>query len=90
MKPTYAQVTQVAAWRTPDGELFATAQEANIHAARLQFFHYYNHDNAIHGAETGDRVDERDMAQWLQENRTAVLEFLLLTAQQQKEASHAV
>ena len=78
MKPA-TQVIQVLAWRTADGQLFNSTQEANAHAAHLQFFRYYNHDNAIHGAETGDRVDERDMAQWLQENRAAILEFLAAT-----------
>lgn len=79
MNPTHAQVTQVTAWRTQDGELFATAHEANAHAAHLRFLRYYNHDNAIHGAQTGDLVDERDVAQWLQENRAAILEFLAAT-----------
>ena len=75
MKPAN-QVIEVLAWRTNDGQLFNGVQEANAHAAHLLFFRDYNHDNAIHGAETGDRVDERDMAQWLQENRAAILEFL--------------
>ena len=79
MKTTHAQVIQVVAYRTNDGQLFNSAQEANAHAAYLSFLHWYCHDNAIHGAETGDRVDERDMAQWLQENRAAILEFLAAT-----------
>ena len=35
-KPTQAKVTQVAAWRTSDGELFAAVQEANTCANSIQ------------------------------------------------------
>lgn len=89
MKPTHAQVTQVAAWRTQDGELFATAHEANAYAAKLNFVKWHCSGNGlreIHGA----LIDGHDVADWLTDNRTAVLEFLLLTAAQQQEASHAV
>lgn len=88
MKPTHTQVTQVAAWRTQDGELFATAHEANAHAAKLNFIHWYRHDNQIHGAQTGDPVDGRDLAAWLIDNRAAVLELLL--SYEPKEPRYAV
>ena len=78
MKPAN-QVIEVLAWRTNDGQLFNGVQEANAHAASISFLNWYRHGNAIHGAETGDRVDERDMAQWLQETRAAILEFLAAT-----------
>ena len=83
MKPTHAQVTQVSAWRTQDGELFATAQEANIYAAKLNFVSWYRSGNGLLVA------DGHDVADWLTDNRTAVLEFLLLTAAQQNDAQRA-
>ena len=89
MNPTHAQVTQVTAWRTQDGELFATAQEANAYAAKLNFVKWYRSGNGlreIHGAV----IDVHDVVDWLIDNRAAVLEFLLLKAAQQKEAQHAV
>lgn len=76
MKPA-TQVIQVLAWRTNDGQLFNSTQEANAHAASISFLNWYRHGNEIHGAQTGDPVDGRDLAQWLTENRTAVLAFLL-------------
>ncbi len=76
---TANQVIQVLAWRTNDGQLLNSTQEANAHAAYLSFLHWYCHDNAIHAAATGDKVDCLDMAQWLQENRAAILEFLAAT-----------
>ena len=90
MKPTHPQVTQVTAWRTVDGHLHDSAQKANAHAAHLAFLNWYHHDNQLHSAQTGDRVDGRDLADWLTDNRTAVMEFLMLTADAQKEAGHAV
>lgn len=78
MKPA-TQVTQVLAWKTADGQLHDSAAQANAHAAYLSFLHWYCHDNAIHAAATGDKVDCLDMAQWLQENRAAILEFLAAT-----------
>lgn len=83
MKPTHAQVTQVSAWRTQDGKLFATAQEANAYAAKLNFFHYYSQGNQLYSHDDGV-VMSADMAAWLAYNRTAILEFLLLTAAQKK------
>jgi hypothetical protein len=77
MKTTHAQVTQVVAYRTNDGQLFNSAQEANAHAASISFLNWYRHGNEIHGAQTGDPVDGRDLAEWLTDNRTAVLAFLL-------------
>lgn len=89
MKPTHAQVTQVAAWRTSDGELFATANEANAHAAKLNFVGWYRIGNGLI-KEGSTFVNGHNVADWLTDNRTAVLEFLLLTADAQKEAGHAV
>ncbi len=85
---TATQVIQVLAWRTSDGELFAAVQEANAHAAHLAFLDWYHHDNQIHGAQTGDPVDGRDLAQWLIDNRAAVLELLL--SYEPKEPRYAV
>lgn len=89
MKPTHAQVTQVAAWRTSDGELHATAQEANAHAVKLNFIHWYRRGGGL-VKEEDVFLNAHDVADWLADNRTAVLEFLLLTADAQKEAGRAV
>ncbi len=89
MKPTHAQVTQVVAYRTQDGELFATAQEANAHAAKLNFIHWYRRGGGL-VKEEDVFLNAHDVADWLADNRTAVLEFLLLTADAQKEAGRAV
>ncbi|MFW9596012.1 MAG: hypothetical protein ACMV1D_11035 [Macromonas sp.] len=86
MKPTQAQVTQVAAWRTEDGELFATAQEANAHAAKLNFIHWYRRGGGL-VKEDSIFLNAHDVADWLTDNRTAVLEFLLTSAHQ--EPRHA-
>lgn len=83
------QVTQVVAYRTQDGELFATAQEANAHAAKLNFIHWYRRGSGLI-KEGNTFVNGHDVADWLADNRTAVLEFLLLTADAQKEAGRAV
>lgn len=90
MKPTHAQVTQVAAWRTEDGELFATAQEANMHAAKLDFIHWYRRSGGLVKEDNIFFLNAHDVADWLTDNRTAVMEFLLLTADAQKEAGRAV
>lgn len=87
MKQHAPQVTQVAAWRTQDGELFATAQQANAHAARLNLLHWYRSGNAIRSAVTDEAVCAHDVADWLLDNRAAVLEFLLTSAHQ--EPRHA-
>lgn len=79
MKPTHAQVTQVAAWRTQDGELHATAQEANAHAAKLNFIHWYRRSGGL-VKEENIFLNAHDVADWLADNRTAVLEFLLTAA----------
>ena len=89
MKPTHAQVTQVSAWRTQDGELFSTAHEANAYAAKLNFVSWYRSGNGLREIH-GIVADGHDVADWLIDNRTAILEFLLLTEAQQKEARHAV
>lgn len=85
---TATQVTQVLAWKTADGQLFNGVQEASAHAARLAFLHWYRHNNQIHGAQTGDPVDGRDLAEWLIDNRAAVLELLL--SYEPKEPRYAV
>lgn len=89
MSTTHAQVTQVSAWRTQDGELFATAQEANAYAAKLNFVSWYRSGNGLREIY-GAVIDGHDVVDWLIDNRAAVLEFLLLKAAQQKEARHAV
>lgn len=85
---TANQVTQVLAWKTADGQLHDSAAQANAHAAKLNFIHWYRHDNQIHGAQTGDPVDGRDLAAWLIDNRAAVLELLL--SYEPKEPRYAV
>ncbi|MFW9595544.1 MAG: hypothetical protein ACMV1D_08605 [Macromonas sp.] len=87
MKPTHAQVTQVAAWRTQDGELFATAQEANAHAAKLNFIHWYRRGSGL-VKEENIFLNANDVADWLIDNRTAVLELLL--SYEPKEPRYAV
>lgn len=82
MKPTHAQVTQVVAYRTDDGELFNTAAEASAHVAHLQFLRWYSKGNQIHGAVTGDLVDGRDLVEWLADNRSAVLDLLLIRTEE--------
>ena len=89
MSTTHAQVTQVSAWRTQDGELFATAHEANAYAAKLNFIHWYRRSGGL-VKEDNIFLNAHEVADWLTDNRTAILEFLLLTAAQQKEARHAV
>ncbi|MFW9595615.1 MAG: hypothetical protein ACMV1D_08970 [Macromonas sp.] len=76
-KATLAQVTQVVAYRTADGQLHATQAEANAHSARLSFIHWYRHnplgtDEAI--------VSGNDLVDWLNDNSTSILEFFLTTA----------
>ena len=87
MKPTHAQVTQVAAWRTNDGELFATAQEANAYAAKLNFIHWYRRSGGL-VKEDNIFLNAHDVADWLIDNRTAVLELLL--SYEPKEPRYAV
>ena len=77
MKPAN-QVTQVLAWKTEDGQLFNSTQEANAHAAKLNFVHWYSSYNGlreIHGAV----IDGHEVADWLTDNRAAILEFLAAT-----------
>ena len=87
MKPTHAQVTQVAAWRTEDGELFATTQEANAHAAKLNFIHWYRRSGGL-VKEENIFLNAHDVADWLIDNRAAVLELLL--SYEPKEPRYAV
>lgn len=87
MKPTHAQVTQVAAWRTEDGELFATAQEANAHAAKLNFIHWYRRSGGL-VKEENIFLNAHDVADWLLDSRAAVLELLL--SYEPKEPRYAV
>lgn len=87
MKPTHAQVTQVAAWRTEDGELFATAQEANAHAAKLNFIHWYRRSGGL-VKEEDVFLNAHDVADWLIDSRAAVLELLL--SYEPKEPRYAV
>lgn len=87
MKPTHAQVTQVSAYRTNDGELFATAKEANAHAAKLNFVDWYRRGNEL--VKEGDvYLNGHHVADWLTDNRTAVLELLL--SYEPKEPRYAV
>lgn len=87
MKPTHAQVTQVAAWRTQDGELHATAQEANAHAAKLNFIHWYRRGGGL-VKEEDVFLNAHDVADWLIDSRAAVLELLL--SYEPKEPRYAV
>lgn len=87
MKQPTPQVTQVAAWRTQDGELFATAHEANAHAAKLNFIHWYRRGSGLI-KEGNTFVNGHDVADWLTDNRTAVLELLL--SYEPKEPRYAV
>lgn len=81
------QVTQVTAWRTNDGELFATAQEANAHAAKLNFIHWYRRSGGL-VKEENIFLNAHDVADWLTDNRAAVLELLL--SYEPKEPRYAV
>ena len=83
---TATQVTQVLAWKTADGQLHDSAQQANAHAAHLAFLDWYHHDNQIHGAQTGDPVDGRDLAAWLIDNRAAVLDLLMARTDGERHA----
>lgn len=85
MKQPTPQVTQVAAWRTQDGELFATAHEANAHAAKLNFFHYYSQGNQLYSHDNGV-VMSADMAAWLADNRAAVLDLLMARTDWERHA----
>ncbi len=87
MKPTHAQVTQVVAYRTQDGELFATAQEANAHAAKLDFIHWSRRSGGLVKEEAVD-LNAHDVADCLTDNRAAVLELLL--SYEPKEPRYAV
>ena len=86
MNRTHAQVTQVLAWKTADGQLFNGVQEANAHAASISFLNWYRHGNEIHGAQTGDPVDGRDLAAWLIDNRAAVLDLLMARTDGERHA----
>lgn len=81
------QVTQVAAWRTNDGELHATAQEANAHAAKLNFVKWYRCGSGLI-KEENVFLNAHSVADWLIDNRTAVLELLL--SYEPKEPRYAV
>ena len=83
---TANQVIQVLAWRTNDGQLHDSAAQANAHAAHLAFLHWYHHNNQIHGAQTGDPVDGRDLAAWLIDNRAAVLDLLMARTDGERHA----
>ena len=87
MKQPAAQVTQVVAYRTQDGELFATAHEANMHAAKLNFIHWYRRSGGL-VKEEDVFLNAHDVADWLIDNRNAVLELLL--SYEPKEAQRAV
>lgn len=87
MKPTHAKVTQVVSYRTEDGELFATAQEANMHAAKLNFIHWYRRSGGL-VKEEDVFLNAHDVADWLIDNRNAVLELLL--SYEPKEPRYAV
>lgn len=87
MKQPTAQVTQVVAYRTQDGELHATAHEANAHAAKLNFVDWYRHGNEL--VKEGDvYLNGHHVADWLIDNRAAVLELLL--SYEPKEPRYAV
>ena len=81
------QVTQVAAWRTNDGELHATAQEANAHAAKLNFIHWYRRGGGL-VKEEDVFLNAHDVADRLLDSRAAVLELLL--SYEPKEPRYAV
>ena len=87
MKQPTPQVAQVTAWRTQDGELHATAQEANAHAAKLNFIHWYRRGGGL-VKEEDVFLNAHDVADWLIDNRTAVLELLL--SYEPKEPRYAV
>lgn len=78
MKPTHAQVTQVVAYRTNDGELHATAHEANAHAAKLNFIHWYRRGGGL-VKEEDVFLNAHDVADWLADNSTVILDFLIAT-----------
>lgn len=82
MKQPAAQVTQVVAYRTQDGELHATA-----HAAKLNFIHWYRRGGGL-VKEENIFLNAHDVADWLIDNRTAVLELLL--SYEPKEPRYAV
>lgn len=87
MKQPTPQVTQVVAYRTQDGELFATANEANAHAAKLNFIHWYRRGGGL-VKEEDVFLNAQDVADWLLDSRAAVLELLL--SYEPKEPRYAV
>ena len=87
MKPTHAQVIQVVAYRTNDGQLHDSAAQANAHAAKLNFIHWYRRSGGL-VKEEDVFLNAHDVADWLIDNRNAVLELLL--SYEPKEPRYAV
>lgn len=68
-------IKAVAAYQTADGEVFATPEQAMAWHARLNFQHYCDHGNHFHDADE-NVIPPMLLADWLADNRAAVLEFL--------------
>lgn len=65
---------KIEAYKTDDGEVFTSAEEARDHQARLDFAEWY-HGNKLYGNVAG-WVDFQDLVEWLNDHRDEVLRYL--------------
>lgn len=68
------EIVQTIAYRTADGAVFSTQAEARAHVAQIKFLNWYRY-NVMHVGN--EIVDYTDMAAWLTDNRSAVLDLLM-------------
>ncbi len=65
----------VTAYRTSDGALFSSLEQANLHQAKLDFGLWYA-ANALDGNYAGSKVSTETLFAWLFEHRDRVAELL--------------
>ena len=64
------KIEKVEAWKTPDGEIFATKEAAKARVRLLELIEIFE-EKSIHG-----KMAIKDFFELLRENKVSIIEFL--------------
>lgn len=70
-----SKIEEIKSWRTADGEVFPSYEQAAQHQTEVDFDLWYE-SHRVPGSYLGSTVDCDDLKAWLRGNKRRVLELL--------------
>lgn len=72
-----AGIEKMEAWKTTDGEVFSTLDEAEYHTRKLDFIEWYAENPLCTYRDRKQIVPSVRVIEWLRENHTRLKQFVI-------------